>query len=65
MTDNLDIWGWTVCVCLTIESLLMLIATIASLHQAMRSIVDVSLFVARWYSAICAFRSSLTPVAAY
>ena len=31
----------------------------ASLHQAMRSIVYVSLFVARWYAAIGAIRSSL------
>jgi len=31
----------------------------ASLHQAMRSIVDVSLFVAWWFAAIGAFRSSL------
>ena len=31
----------------------------ASLHQAMTSIVCVSLFVARWFAAIGAFRSSL------
>ena len=31
----------------------------ASLHQAMRSIVYVSLFVAGWFAAIGAFRSSL------
>ena len=31
----------------------------ASLHQAMRSIVYVSLFVAWWFAAIGAFRSSL------
>ena len=30
-----------------------------SLHQAMRSIVYVSLFVARWMAAFGAFRSSL------
>ena len=31
----------------------------ASLHQAMRSIVYVSLFVACWFAAIGAFRSTL------
>ena len=31
----------------------------ASLHQAMRSIVYMLLFVARWFAAAGAFRSSL------
>ena len=31
----------------------------ASLHQAMRSIVYMSLFVASWFTAVGAFRSSL------
>ena len=34
-------------------------AITASLHQAMRSIVYVSLFVAGWFAAIGAFRSSI------
>ena len=32
---------------------------LSSLHQEMRSIAYVSLYIARWYAAIGAFRSSL------
>ena len=41
-------------------TILIVAKRLASLHQTMSSIVYVSLFVARWFVAIGAFRSALS-----